>query len=189
MRKFLTTVAVAALALAGCGSDGGGGGGGDVDVAGDTKFTGKGGADFCSYLKDLEKREEELDLGSGENTPENRRKAKEALDIFDDLQDKAPQEIKADVSLVLTQIRPIFQSLADGEDASTTATSQQPTAEEAKKIEAAGKRVEEYSGKVCGIEDDAPDGGSDPAPSGDTGEPGDVEGEQAPPDEDQPADG
>ena len=197
MRKLLVILCLAGLALAGCGDDGGG----DVDVAsqksgdaaddatdgtsaggdeGDPEFTGKGGKNFCEYLKELDENEDDLDLGSGEDTAENRKKAKEALEIFDELEDKAPGEIKADVVTVIKQIRPIFEDFAAGKDPSTTATSQ-PTEAEQKEFEAGGERVEAYSENVCGIKDEDSDSPADDggATTGD---------EQAPAEEDLPAD-
>lgn len=199
MRKLLIILCLAMLGLAGCGDDGGG----DVDVpardakedasgdadadadAGsgdeaDPQFTGKGGKNFCEYLKELDENEEDLDLGSGEDTPENRKKAKDALEIFDELEDKAPAEIKADVVLVIKQIRPIFVAFSEGKDAATAAGAE-PTEAEQKEFEAAGARVEAYSENVCGIKDDE-------APTDDGGDSGSSGDEQAPAEEDLPAD-
>lgn len=202
MRKLLILLCLSMFALAGCGDDGGG----DVDVASqkkdadgaasgdsgdadskDPEFTGKGGKDFCEYLRELDENEEDLDLGSGEDSPENRRKAKEALEIFDELEDKAPAEIENDVKIVIEQIRPIFQAFAEGKDPATTASSQ-PTEAEAKQYEAAGERVEAYSENVCGIDDEEESGPSgDGSDTGDSGGDG-SEDEQAPAEEDLPAD-
>lgn len=177
MRKLLIVICLSLLGLAGCGDDGGG----DVDVADskgdadDPKFSGKAGKDFCDYLLDLDERDDELSL-SGQDSDEERKKAREGLEILDDLEDKAPPEIKADVVIVIKQVRPIFEAVATGkkyepkpEDA--------PSKAEQKEFEEAGARIEAYSSNVCGIKDeDAPD----------TSEP--VEGEQAPAEEDLPPD-
>lgn len=193
MRKLLILLFVAMLALAGCG----GSGGGDVDVAsnkteaddkdagadadaksgeeGDPEFTGKGGKNFCEYLKDLEENEDELNL-SGENNAEQQAKAKKGLEVLGELEDKAPAEIKADVVIIIKQIKPFFEALAGGKDYKPGAEAQ-PTEVESKEFEEAGKRVEAYASNVCGIKDeDAPTTDEPPAD------------EQAPADEEPPAD-
>lgn len=182
MRKLLLVVCLCVFALAGCGGDGGG----DVDVASDKKggaddpkFTGKAGKDFCDYLRDLEKRDDQLSL-SGEDSADERKKAKEGLEILDDIEDKAPPEIKSDVVLVVKQIRPIFETVAKGEEYKPK-PEDAPTEAEQKEFEAAGERVEAYSANVCGIKDeDAPDT-SDPS-----AEDTPPEDEQAPAEEDLP---
>jgi len=198
VRKLLILLCLAILGLAGCGDDGGG----DVDVASqeksddadateggaaaeagdeaDPEFTGKGGKNFCEYLKDLEANEDELDL-SGANNAEQQEKAKKGLEVLEELEDKAPAEIKADVVIVVKQVKPFFESLAKGEEFKPTADDQ-PTEAESKEFEEAGKRIEAYSGNVCGIkDDDAPDSDG----STDSTE---LPEEQAPAEEDPPAD-
>ncbi len=193
MRKLLILLFLAMLALAGCGDDGGG----NVDVASDKTeaddkdagadadakkgdeadpaFTGKGGKNFCEYLKDLEENEDELNL-SGENNAEQQDKAKKGLEVLEDLEDKAPAEIKADVVVIIKQIKPFFEALAGGKDFKPD-PADQPTEVESKEFEEAGKRVEAYASNVCGIKDeDAPT--DDDAPAD----------EQAPAEEDPPAD-
>lgn len=190
MRKLLLLLFVAMFALAGCGDDGGG----DVDVASnktgadgadadakegdeaDPDFTGKGGKNFCEYLTDLEANEDELNL-SGENNAEQQEKAKKGLEVLEELEDKAPAEIKADVAVIIKQIKPFFEALAGGKDYKPGPTDQ-PTEVESKEFEESGKRVEAYASNVCGIKaDDAPTSGSDP--------PAD---EQAPAEADPPVD-
>lgn len=176
MRKLLVVVCLGVFALAGCG-----GGGGDVDVASDKKenpddpdFTGKGGKNFCDYLRDLEERDDLLSL-TGEDSAEERKKAKEGLKIIDDLQDKAPAEIKSDVDVVIKQIRPLFETIAAGKKYEPE-KQDTPTEAEQKEFEAAGERIEAYSANVCGIKDeDAPDDSEPPA-----------DDEQAPAEEDLP---
>lgn len=209
MRKFRIIVLLVSLGLAACG----GGGGGDVDVASqdkkadgdgsggdaeatagdadDPKFTGKGGKDFCEYLQELERTEEDLDLGTGENTKENREKAKKTLDVFSELEDKAPPEIRADVKLVIDLARPIFQRIADGKDLATAPSSAPPTEAESKAYEEANKRVEAYSKNVCGIDDDGDSGGGSTGDGGtdDGGTDGGTTDEQAPADETVPPEG
>lgn len=189
MRKFLVFFVVAMLALASCG------GGGDVDVAsnkgkaGDKgakdagadaaaksgaesapEFTGKGGKNFCEYLTDLQKNEDDLNL-SGASTAEQQEKAKKGLDVLQELENKAPDEIKADVVVVIKQVKPFFVALAGGKEY-TPGPEDQPTEVESQKFKEAGKRVEAYATNVCGIKKDKP--------------PTD---EQAPADETPPADG
>lgn len=185
MRKLLIVCCLSLLGLAGCGDDGGG----DVDVAsdkkgdpGDPEFTGKAGKDFCDYLRDLDKRDDQLSL-SGEDSDDERKKAREGLEILDDLEDKAPPEIKADVVLVIKQVRPIFEAIAAGETYEPK-PEDAPSEAEQKEFEAAGERVEAYSANVCGIKDeDAPDSSE----TSDTSE-APPEDEQAPAEEDLPPD-
>ena len=199
MRKLLLLLFAAMLAVAGCGDDGGG----DVDVASnkteaedgdagadakegdeaDPEFTGKGGKNFCEYLKDLEENEDELNL-SGENNAEQQEKAKKGLEVLEELEDKAPDEIKNDVVVIIKQIKPFFEALAGGEDFKPD-PADQPTEVESKEFEASGKRVEAYASNVCGIKDeDAPESGNLEG-GGTADEPAT---EQAPADETPPAD-
>ncbi len=162
MRKFLIILCLAALALAACGSSDNG----DIDVASkkssasakdstdgtDPDFSGKGAKNFCAYLLDLKKNEGALNL-TGDNSEEDKKRAEKGLEVLDNLQDKAPAEIKADVVLVVKQIRPFFEATAKGETYKPD-PAKQPTEAENKEFEAAGARLTAYSTNVCGLKSD-----------------------------------
>ncbi len=200
MRKLVLILVIAMFSLAGCGDEGGG----DVDVASEKKaggapgekdsgFTGKGGKNFCEYLEELEDKQGELQL-KGDGSDADQEKAKKGLTVLEEIEDKAPAELKSDVVIVLEQVRPIFQAIADGKEYKPD-PADQPTEAEAKEFEAAGKRVETYSTEVCGIKGDEPPadgstgGSGGEAPADGSGGEAPADGEQAPADENAPPEG
>lgn len=191
MRRALTAIALAgAMTLGACGGDDGGDvradgattttaaattaeAGGTDDAASDTTatgsdttdvvFSGRGSAEFCNRLKELQDDDSLDNLFSDTATPEeNRRALARSTEILRELERKAPAEIKGDVSkltegfLVLAKVFERYDF--DAEKVFTAASTD--TALEAElevlnspEFEAANQRLDQYTSEVCGITD------------------------------------
>jgi hypothetical protein len=129
----------------------------DADAAAgtdvDTNFSGKGGKEFCDYLKVQTQRD--LAIDGTQPIEEQQKQAKETLVVLDALADKAPGEIAADVKLVVQSTKLYFIALADGKQLTPEQmTAIAGTAEQKKSNAEATARINAYGEKVCGVKTD-----------------------------------
>jgi hypothetical protein len=163
-------VMVVSLAIAGgaCGGDDDGGAADDASATSDASDTGgdsdSGGA-WCELARDIDSDDtlfDSMDI----NDPDSVENAyQEFVNVFEDAADNAPDEIKADMEIVLERIKTAFEAL---KDADFNIVEVDQAVFEDPEADAASDRIDAYNEEVCGIESDA-DVTDDTAVTEDTG--------------------
>ena len=126
----------------------------DAPSTTDANFSGKGSKEFCSLLKKVS--EDDSLLSSTDTAPATlKANFTEILGTGKELESKAPNEIKADVSAFVSFFKEFdavlrkvdYDIMKLGEDAATAAEFQKLSVE----FEPAVNRLTQYTEKVCGI--------------------------------------
>jgi hypothetical protein len=129
----------------------------------DTDFSGEDSGDFCDLLQRVTDEEEESSIGDPEASPEQLQADLARFDeIFAELEDKAPDEIKADVGLMAQSFAVLdeFYARYDYDEVLfTEALQADPTLGEEYTsalagigdVDSASVRLEAYTTDVCGI--------------------------------------
>jgi hypothetical protein len=168
MRKLLFVLLLVVVTFAGCGGgdDGGTDTGGDDSgsAAGtseegsgggnDTDFSGSGSGDFCDLARKYD--EDFEDTGSASEPDDIKKEYQELTAAIDELNDEAPDEIKADVATVREAFSTFYETL-EKYDFDFTKIPEEEAEQldlDSADIEAASNRVESYFEKVCKIDSD-----------------------------------
>jgi hypothetical protein len=129
----------------------------------DTSFTGKGSGELCSYARDLQADDSFANaLGDANSKPEDLKKSFDKVTAaISKIEDKAPAEIKDDVTTVANSFekaRALYAKYDYDMQKIIEAAQKDPSlfadlGADSEKMDAANARVTAYFEKVCGITD------------------------------------